>query len=388
MNQSHLPAMHHSSEDAVLARRRYVLSIVIQEYTRTAQPVASRTIAERYGLGVSAATIRNDLAALEKEGMLTHPHTSAGRVPTDAGYRYFVQHLLSEPELPSEERRSIRMEFGLARQELDQWLRVSASVLARTSHSAALATAPRLARSRYKHLELVGIHGVKVLMVLVLQDGTVEQQLLDLDKPLEQSELSRVSNELNSKLRECDAATAAARAASLDATSAYGLLVRQVALLAAETIQRLDSESGGELYSDGLAQVMELPEFAESASVRKIVRVIEQRSLLDKIAQEYLDKHTIQVVIAGDGRFSELQDISLVIGSYGVSNQAMGMLGVLGPLRMSYGRTIGAVRFVAALMSELVGELYGAEPTSHPALTAGPHSHIARNARNRWNDGE
>lgn len=334
-------------------RRRRILNIVIQEYVQTAQPVGSSTIAQNYDLGVSAATIRNDLAFLEEEGLLTHPHTSAGRVPTDAGYRYFVQHLLTESELPHDERRAIRVQFKQARQELDQWLRLSTSVLARTSQSAALATAPRSAKSHFKHLELVGIHGTKVLLVLVLQDGTVKQQLLDLDEPMEQRELSQVSNELNDLL---------ARANTEIVTTKSDLLspfAGQVAVLIREIMERIDNHMSGQIYRDGLVQILEAPDFVGADHVRKIVRVFEQRTLLEQILGEYPDNATdIQVVIAGEGRYAELQDISLVIGRYGNTDRATGIIGVIGPLRMPYGRSISAVRFVSGLMSEMVEDMY------------------------------
>ena len=166
-------------------RRKKILNIVIQEYTQTAQPIGSSAIVNKYNLGVSAATVRNDLAALEKEGLLTHPHTSAGRIPTDAGYRYFVHNLLAKnalnnsAELAVTEQRTIRAEFQRVPPEMDQWLRLTTAVLARTSNSAALATAPRAPQSRFKHIELVGIQETKVLLVLVLHGGIVKQRLLD-----------------------------------------------------------------------------------------------------------------------------------------------------------------------------------------------------------------
>jgi heat-inducible transcriptional repressor len=334
-------------------RQRRLLHIVIQEYVKTAQPVGSNSIVQSHDLGVSSATIRNDLAVLEKEGLLTHPYTSAGRVPTDAGYRYFVQYLLGDSELSTQERSDIRMQFSPARRELDQWLRLSTAVLAKASQNAAVATAPRAARCRYKHMELVAIHGTKVLLVLVLQEGTVKQQLLDLDEPVEQSELSRVSNELNDHLAQCDATAIAAQ------WQALSPFARQVALLVQDTMGRIDDQFSGQIFRDGLVQILEAPEFVESDNVRKIVQVFEQRPLLEQILGEYAASRDIQVVIAGDGRFAELQDISLVIGRYGADNRATGVLGVIGPVRMSYGRTIGAVRFVATLMSEVVEEIVG-----------------------------
>lgn len=334
-------------------RRRQILRSVVEEYVRTAQPVSSHSIALSAGLEVSPATIRNDLAALEAQGLLTHPHTSAGRIPTDAGYRYFVHQLMPESELAPAERSRIRREFSLARQEIDQWLHVSTAALARTSQSAALATAPRSARSRYKHTELVAIYGVKVLLVLVLQDGTVKQQLLDLDQPAEQDELRMVSNELNVRLHGCDGAEIGATLASLTP------FARQVALLAAEIMQRIDSQISGQIYRDGLAQVLEAPEFAEGENVRKIVQVFEQRSLIEQIVSELSADGEVRVWIAGDGRVPELRDIGLVLGRYGASDRATGVLGVVGPVRMAYDRSVGAVRFVAGLMSEIVEEMYG-----------------------------
>jgi len=311
--------------DMLPERRRQILNIVIQEYVQTAQPVGSNSIVKQYELGVSTATIRNDLAVLEKEGLLTHPHTSAGRIPTDAGYRYFVQHLIGvDTELPSAERQEIRVQFKQAHRELDQWLRLSTATLAQTSQNAALATAPRASKSYFKHMELVAIQGTKVLLVLVLQDGTVKQQLLDLDQPMEQRELSQISNELNDQLARTDVKGIVAQ---------YPLLTpfsRQVALLVVEAMERIDSNIGGQIYRDGLAQILRAPEFAEGENVRKIVQVFEQRSLLEQIFGEYTGADDIQVVIAGDGRFAELQDISLVLGRYGVAEHATGVLASLG----------------------------------------------------------
>ena len=344
------------------SRCRQVLSIVVQEYTQSAQPVSSNTIT-KYGLGVSAATIRNDMAALERAGLLIQPHTSAGRIPTDAGYRYFVHHLLSDKgELNLAEQRTIRREFRHMRQEMDQWLRLSTSILARTSQIAALATAPRSAQCHFKHIELVGIQDTKVLVVLVLQAGTVKQQLLDLDEPMDQDELRKISNELNHHLGGL----------GLDAISQtfsdLSVFACEIALLVVKIMQRLDNHIGGHIYRDGLSLILESPEFAGNNSIQNLVRVFEERTLLQQVVEQYNDDgyhitssedDQVHVMIAGDGLFAELAETSLILGRYGVLDQATGVLGVIGPLRMSYARNISAVRFVATLMSEIVEEMYG-----------------------------
>jgi heat-inducible transcriptional repressor len=236
---------------------------------------------------------------------------------------------------------------------MDQWLRTSTTVLAQTTQAAALATAPRTTVCRYKHLELVAIHGIKVLLVLVLQEGAVKQQLLDLDEPVEQADLSRISNELNDQLAGFDAASILARGTALSP------FARQVALLVVELMQRTDRQLGAQIYRDGLVQVLDAPEFAEGENVRRIVQVFEEQSLLEQVVGHYAEGDDIRVVISGDGQIAELRDISLVLARYGVIDRATGFLGVIGPLRMPYARTMGAVRYVAALMSEMVEEMYG-----------------------------
>jgi heat-inducible transcriptional repressor len=144
-------------ESELTQRSQTVLRLVVREHIRTAAPVSSKAISERYGLGVSPATIRNDMADLEEKGYLTHPHTSAGRVPTEKGYRYFVEKLMGESQLSPDERRTISHQFHQARLELDQWMRLSAAVLAHNAQSASLVTAPKSSRCRVKHLELVSV---------------------------------------------------------------------------------------------------------------------------------------------------------------------------------------------------------------------------------------
>lgn len=343
------------SIDPVSERRKELLRIVVQEYVDTALPVGSQAIADKYNLGVSSATIRNDMAALERDGLLTHPHTSAGRVPTDAGYRYFVRHLVPDMELPSSERRMIRHQFHQSRREIDQWLRLSTAVLSQASHAAALATTPRAVHSRIKHLELIGIRDAVVLLVLVLEEGAVKQQIVSLDGPVTQDELSQTSNELNEHFGGADVTRIATRLPLLSP------LAQDVAVLLADMMKRLDGTVGERIYRDGLAQILEAPEFAEGENVRRVVRVMEQRSVLEEILGELVELNDVQVLIAGEGRFVELQDISLVLTQYGIENQVTGMIGVIGPLRMPYGRTIGAVRYVAALMGDLMQQYYGSQ---------------------------
>jgi heat-inducible transcriptional repressor len=338
-------------------RRQAILGLVVRAYIETAQPIGSKALVERYHLGYSPATIRNELAALEELGYLTHPHTSAGRVPTEEGYRYFVEHLLGEVELPLSERLMIQHQFHQVRLELDQWARLAAAVLAHTVHSAALATPPKAPRSRFKHLELISLHDTVILLVLVLVGGIVRQQMLTLDGPVSQEQLSRISNELNACLSGATSDELMNRATHVTE------LGRQVVLLVQNLMQRVDGYPSDQVYRAGLTQILEAPEFAEGESVRKIVQVLEERSLLESILASLQDINTVQVIIGGEGRWQTLRNISLVLSRYGVREGATGLLGVVGPIRMPYDRAISVVRYVSMLMSDLLREWYGYEPS-------------------------
>jgi len=336
-------------------RRQTILGLVVRAYIETAQPVGSKAIVERYGLKYSPATIRNELAMLEEMGYLTHPHTSAGRVPTQEGYRYFVEHLLGEVELPLSDRLMIQHQFHQAQLDLDQWVRLAAAVLAHTAREAALATVPTVPQSRFKHLELISLHDTVVLLVLVLMGGTVKQQMLTLDGPVSQEQLSRISNELNARLSGATSEELADRAANMTD------LGSQVVALVRDIMRRADGRISDQIYHEGLAHLLEEPEFAGRESARRIIRVLEERLLLDSILAHLQDINTVQVIIGGEGRWEALRDLSLVLSRYGLEQGATGILGVVGPIRMPYARAISAVRYVSALMSYLLQEWYGYE---------------------------
>ena len=182
--------------DDLTPRQQLILGLVIREHVSTAQPVGSKTI-QGYGLGVSSATIRSEMAVLEDLGHLAQPHTSAGRVPTDRGYRYFVERLMRESHLPVTEQRTIRHQFHQVGVDLEQWMRLAASVLARTAQTAAMVTSPRTDQCRLKHLELISIRDTLAMLIMVLEGGIVKQQVLALDEALTQDTLTQIANRLN-----------------------------------------------------------------------------------------------------------------------------------------------------------------------------------------------
>lgn len=340
--------------DEVTPRQRTILGLVVREYVTTASPVSSRALVERYGLSVSTATVRNELAWLEELGYLTHPHTSAGRVPTHLGYRYFVERLLEEVGLPLHERRTIAHQFHQARQDVEQWMPLAASVLARTARGAALVTAPQAAELRYKHLQLISTQGRSALLILVLRGGTVKQQMLTLVEPLNQAALDEASDRLNQLCNGLATDEIQARIRTLPPFEA------DVARLVVNIMQRTDIHAAESVYRDGLSEVLQQPEFSERERAQGLVRVMEERSFLEAVLADALSPEvgSVRVLIGGEGRWDELRACSLVLSRYGVTGFVTGALGVVGPTRMFYGRAISAVRFVAGLLSDLVYDMY------------------------------
>ncbi len=333
-------------------RRQAVLAMVVQEYINTARPAGSKTIVERYGLEISPATVRNEMAYLEETGYLTRFHTSAGRVPTEKGYRYFVERLMDEAELPLAEQRMIRHQFHQVRMELEQWMRLAAAVLARTAHSAALVTAPRTTRCHLNHLDLISTRGTMALLILILQEGKVEQQVCALAQPVSQTILRRTANRLNDLFRNLDADQIASWLPCLPP------LERQVAELIVDMMVRTEQRTYSDIYRDGLLNVLRQPEFTAAESARQMVNVLERHDFMERIMAEASSVSGVQVIIGGEGLWDELADYSMVLARYGVVGRAVGTLGVLGPMRMPYQRAISTVRYVSDLLSDLITELY------------------------------
>ena len=331
-------------------RQERILAMVVRSYIEAGKPVGSRTLVEDYGLDFSSATVRNDFAALGELGYVAQLHTSAGRIPTERGYRYFVQKLLGEFHLPLHERQMIRHQFHQARLELDQWMRLSAAILARTSGSASFVTAPQARANRFKHLQLIATQGRLVLMVLVLYGGEVKQQMLTLAEPLPQNRLSAAADKLNAYFADMDFDEIGGRiaAAHLDT------LESEMIGLVADILRQTDHRSISDIYRDGLVNIL------DDEGTRQAIRLLEERTLLASVlsVQEEQGGEGVQVVIGGDGRWEELKDCTMILSRYGVTESFSGTLAVVGPTRMPYDRNVAAVRYVADLMSGFVYDYF------------------------------
>jgi heat-inducible transcriptional repressor len=339
-------------------RQKTLLLLIIRDYIESAQPVGSKRLAEHYHINLSTATIRNEMGALTEMGYLRQPHTSAGRVPTEEGYRYFVGQMMNQAELPESVQATISHQFYQSRPDIDQWMTLAASILAHQSQGVSVVTAPHTDKAKFKHVELISTQGRQVLMVLVLGGGEVSQQVLTLAEPVTQERLSQTAGRLNKLL----ASLAVDAIVSLPSRS--DALDQDILTLILQDMRRVENRASGELYTDGLTNVLAEPEFAESEEARRALKLFGERSSLQElIARTMLNSNVggLQVLIGGEGGWEELRQCSMVIARYGVPGLATGTLGVLGPMRMSYAKTIPTVRYVAGLLSDLVNDTIAGE---------------------------
>lgn len=338
-------------------RQKLVLALIVRDYVETAEPISSGRLVEHFQLEFSPATARNEMAVLEKSGYLYQPYTSAGRVPTKEGYRYYVGNLMGEDRLPAHVQEMIRHQFYQARHDVDDWLSLSASVLAQHSRGAAIVTPLHTEKARFKHMALLSTRGRQVLMVLVLNSGEVHQQTLVLGDTLTQDQLTGIAARINNNAVGLDAR--GLMESRLDTGSPVQAEVYQLVL---ETMKNLEVVSSGEVFRDGFANMLSEPEFSEADKARQTLEIFEDRAILnDLLTRTVFDSEGtgVHVIIGGEDTWKQLEDTSLILASYGDRDHALGAIGILGPLRMSYSRGVSTVRFISELISELISESMG-----------------------------
>lgn len=343
------------------ARQRTVLRAVVEDYVITAQPVGSKMLVHRSALGVSPATVRSAMAELEALGLLSHPHTSAGRVPSDLGYRLYVESLMRESALDRADQLTIRHQFAQVQLTTNEWLRLAASILATNTRSASVVTPARARRAKFGHVQLVELADRSKLAVLVLADGKVVQRRLDpatldrvdRDTKVDQTKLDEVAATLNAELANLSAPQARRRIARMP------LLAAHVGELLAQLLEEADGVVVEDVFTDGIVNVLEQPEFAESAKLRSILEVLRRSDFLEQLLPVLGRRGGVHVIIGHENTNDAMHDVSLVFAPYGAPGRALGLLGVLGPTRMGYPRAIPTVRYLATLMNELINSQYG-----------------------------
>jgi heat-inducible transcriptional repressor len=324
----------------------------VRQYIEKATPVPSQIVCKDCKLGASPATIRNEMARLEQEGYITRPHPSAGGVPSDKGYRYYVESL-TEVVLPLAEQRLISHLFHQVEREQEDWFRLAATVMAQLVQNIAVVTRPKSVGCQFKHLELVALQDLLVLVVLILHGARVKQQLLTFDPAIPQTELTAIANKLN------EAYSGLTSSQILTKDLKLSPVEQQLTACLVKIMQTEDAPEYEEPYLDGLHFILNQPEFSGANRKLDLVDLVEHRSLLKAISPRELDIYEVRVVIGQENSAEAIHNCSVVISRYGLPGEAAGIIGVVGPTRMPYGRTISTVSYLSLVLGRLVAELYG-----------------------------
>jgi heat-inducible transcriptional repressor len=335
-------------------RETQVLHTVILQYINTGEPVGSRTVSRFSGLSLSPATIRNIMLDLEEKGLLSQPHLSAGRIPTPHGFRYYVDHILASRHLQASTRRQIEGGFSPPAGELHDLIRQASRVLSKVSGHPAIVRAPRPAISLIRHIQFINAGGDQILTVLVSDDGVVQNRFIKSTEPFSQEQLDKFSRYLNDLLKNLSLFEA--RQLVLTQLEEEKVLFDQMLSQALTLSQKaLQAEEDEELFVEGASQILDYPEFADIDKIRALFRAFEEKQQLIKLLDESLDSQGLKIFISPETPFPEVE-WSMVTSNFQRDREPIGAVGIIGPMRMNYGKLIPLVQFTASVMSSILNK--------------------------------
>jgi heat-inducible transcriptional repressor len=337
-------------------RRRKILTAVVNDYVQTAEPVGSESLVHRYDFGVKPATIRNELAAMSEMGYLRQPHTSAGRVPSDMGYRYYVDELMPDATLEPSETRRAKRHYDPRESEVDDILQQTCRILSGLTRYTSLATPPQMEAVSVKHVALSIIGQGRILVITILNTGHIDHRVLDYIAKVGSSDLMAMGNFLSTRFRDAELNAFSARA-DQELPSELQRLNRLYRKATGLVKQALANATDDEVYVEGTANILRQPEFSDRDRMASILEALEhRRSLYQTLSTALLGKHAT-VIIGSENRFDEMRECSFVASSYSIGGRTSGSIGVVGPTRMDYRRAVGAVQFMASNLSNLLTSL-------------------------------
>jgi len=335
-------------------RQRQVLKAIIHDYVSSGEPVGSRTIARRHLSDLSAATIRNVMADLEELGYVSQPHTSAGRVPTDLGYRLYVDSLMERPRLSKVEAGRIERVIRPSAGQTGDLMQETSRILSDLSRYAAVVVAPRLTHNTWRRIDFVQLTRERILVVLVADSGLVQQKVILLDEVVEQPELDRISRYLNTLLGGITLQQARDRIVAQMAQERDELhqLMRRAVDLSAKTMEAEERQ----VYIGGTVNIAHQPEFADVRKMKEILGAFEEKSKLVKILDQCLAQGGVRVIIGSESEMREMRELSVIASPYRRGDHVLGVLGIVGPKRIAYERMVALVDFTARFVSKVLTE--------------------------------
>jgi heat-inducible transcriptional repressor len=336
-------------------RNRSILNAIIQDYIQTAEPVGSRAVSKKGDIRLSPATIRNIMAELEEIGLITQPHISAGRVPTENGLRFYVNSILELRPLAEAEKRRIQNYLKESNQEVEELLKATSKMLAVVTEQAAVVSRPKSSATVFKHIEFIRLRENLVLMVLVAESGLVQNKIIEVDDNLSQAELDRLTSYLNELLSDLtlDQVKLKVLEEMKKDKDDFDALLSKALIISSRVFEE---ESIGEVYIEGRTNLMQYPEFSQVETLRNLFRTFEEKNILIRLLEKSINASGIQIFIGSETQIDEMEGCSVITASYSKGEYPLGTLGVIGPTRMNYDRLIPIVDYTARVVSQILGK--------------------------------
>jgi heat-inducible transcriptional repressor len=338
-------------------RKRRLLQAVIYHFMKTGKPVGSHVIVDKYNFGMSSATVRNMLMDLEKEGFLIQPHTSAGRVPSDKGYRLYVDSLLEVQSLAAADEERLRKDYTARSKELADVMISTSRMLSSMSNYTGMVLSPRLDKSLLSRLQLISLSNSQVLAIIVSQTGLIRHKVLPLSRPIAPDRLGTISEMLNERLSGLPFSEV--RTQILHHMEAIEQEQSDTLALARELVREaFDLKSvEGEVYVDGQENIFSFPDLGDFGELSGLLKVIEHKNLLSSVLEKTMKKEGLSIKIGTENTRPELRKISIVSNTYKMPDQTVGVLGIMGPRRMEYGRMIALVEGVTKIVNQMLAKM-------------------------------
>ncbi|OPY56381.1 MAG: Heat-inducible transcription repressor HrcA [Pelotomaculum sp. PtaU1.Bin035] len=332
-------------------RKQKVLLAIVHDYIDTAEPVGSRTIAKKYRLGVSPATIRNEMADLEEQGFIEQPYTSAGRIPSERGYRYYVDYLMRKQELSREEEELIRREYEAKVRDIGQVIHKTGQLLSKLTHYTAMVLTPRVGISRFKHIQIVFMQQSQAMVIAVMDNGAVQHRMIEVPESITSLDMETISRVLNAKLQ------------GLTMRSIKLTLIKEIYLELARHEHILDMvmelfqdslslETEDKIYLGGVFNMLNQPEFHNVEKIKTLLSIMEQEKLLCDLLAGGDRTEGVTVRIGGEIDQWDIKECSMITAPYSVCGRKMGSIGVLGPTRMEYAKVVSVVDYMTKYLSQ------------------------------------
>ena len=337
------------------SRDQRVLKAIVIDYIRSGEPVGSRTVSKKYMTNLSSATIRNVMADLEDLGYVYQPHTSAGRVPTEKGLRFYLESLIEPKKLGKKEKEAIRKAYIDIKGSVEEILKKTSHLLSSLCSQAAVVLWPRLSASKFRHIEFIRLYAHHVLTILVAESGIVHHRLVVSDEDFSQDDLDKFSRYLNNILKNLTLEEVKYKILEelKEEKAEFDRIYDRAIDIVKKALQAQHEET--EVYIEGQSKLLDYPEFSDIDRLKTILRAFEDKSRLLKLLDMTLESgEGVQVILGPESRVQELQELSIVSSPYRKKDVVLGVIGVIGPLRMDYPKIIPIVDYTARVLSEIM----------------------------------